>query len=133
VVHDQHVVGLLLDDARDALPVLRPENQRLEDEQVERPLQVWGGEPIGRQLWLEGTAYEIVGVAADDVNAAFHNHDRDPKVYLPLTAARTDRKQMEFLIRASGDPARCPARSVARFATRWQAASSPTPSRSIRL
>jgi len=38
MVDDQHVVGLLLDRARDALSVLAAEDQRAEDQEVECPL-----------------------------------------------------------------------------------------------
>jgi len=40
VIDDEDVVGLLLDDAGDPLPVLRAEDQRPEDEEVEGALQV---------------------------------------------------------------------------------------------
>ena len=64
-----------------------------------------GRDPIGQRLWTGGTSYEVVGVVADYANARLQNHDWDPKVYLPLTATRTDAKRMEFLIRANSDPA----------------------------
>src|SRR5256886_15904174 len=40
VIDDEDVVGLLLDDPGDPLPVLRAEDERPEDEQVERALQM---------------------------------------------------------------------------------------------
>jgi hypothetical protein len=64
-----------------------------------------GRDPIGQRLRIGETGYEVVGVVADYANTTFQNHDRDPKVYLPLTATRTDAKRVEFLIRATNDPA----------------------------
>jgi len=74
-------------------------------------------EPIGKRIRL-GTAstfFEVVGVAPDleDVNGPFNNVR--PTVYVPyrqgklfLKGVQTDTPpyQMQFLIRASGDPAR---------------------------
>jgi hypothetical protein len=37
--HLQHLLGSLLDDAGDGMPVRRPEGERLQDEQIERSLQ----------------------------------------------------------------------------------------------
>ena len=47
MIHDEDVVGLALDRPRDGLPVLRPEDQRPEDQQVERALQVGGIFAVG--------------------------------------------------------------------------------------
>src|SRR5262249_22667873 len=40
VIDDEDVVGLALDEAGDALAVLRAQDERPQDEQVERPLQM---------------------------------------------------------------------------------------------
>jgi putative ABC transport system permease protein len=61
-------------------------------------------DPVGRQLWMADTAYEIVGVVADYKNTTFQARDWNPKVYVPLSLGRTDAKRMEFLIRAKNDP-----------------------------
>jgi len=63
-----------------------------------------GADPIGRELWIGQTPYEVVGVVADYKNTAMQNHDWDPKVFLPLPRAQDDRKDVAFLVRASGDP-----------------------------
>jgi ABC-type antimicrobial peptide transport system permease subunit len=63
-----------------------------------------GADAIGRQLWSNGTAYEVVGIVADYRSTALQNHERDPKLFLPLDASAAP-KQMTFLVRASGDPA----------------------------
>jgi hypothetical protein len=42
---------------------------------------------------------------ADYKNTAFQARDWSPKFSLPLPVGRTDAKRLEFLIRASGDPA----------------------------
>jgi hypothetical protein len=47
VVDDQHVARLRLDRARDPLPVLRAEDERAQDEQVERALQMGGVLAVG--------------------------------------------------------------------------------------
>ncbi len=60
--------------------------------------------PIGRRVWLRGTSYEILGLVAQYSNYALQNHDRDPKLFLPLDSS-PDRTAMDFLVRASGDPA----------------------------
>ena len=39
MLHQQFVVGAFLDGAGDALPVLRPQRQRAQDQQVEGSLQ----------------------------------------------------------------------------------------------
>jgi predicted permease len=61
--------------------------------------------PIGQPLWIDDVSYEVVGVVADYKNTTFQARERDPKLYLPLAVARGDAKRMEFLIRASDDPA----------------------------
>ena len=60
---------------------------------------------IGQLAWIGDTAYEIVGVVADYKNTAFQNRDRNAKMYLPLASGRTDETRMDFLLRATGDPA----------------------------
>jgi putative ABC transport system permease protein len=62
-----------------------------------------GQDPIGQRLWLRGDPYEIVGVVTQYFNAALQPHERDPKVYVPLTESASV-TEMEFLIRASADP-----------------------------
>jgi putative ABC transport system permease protein len=64
-----------------------------------------GGHAIGRQLWIAGAGHEIVGVVADYKSTTFQPQEREAKVYLPLPAGRTDAVRMEFLIRATSDPA----------------------------
>jgi len=61
-------------------------------------------DPVGRELWMDGRSYEIVGVVADYKNAALQNPDRNPKVFLPLSDDPAA-KQATFLIRASIDAA----------------------------
>src|SRR4029077_11059502 len=64
-----------------------------------------GRDPIGQRLRIGEIAYEGVGVVADYTHVRLQGHDWDPKVYLPLTATRTDATRVEFLIRATDDPA----------------------------
>jgi ABC-type antimicrobial peptide transport system permease subunit len=63
-----------------------------------------GQSAVGRQIWLRGTAYEVVGVVTQYFNAAIQPTDWDPKVYLPL-AAQSDAKQLTFIVRAAANPA----------------------------
>jgi predicted permease len=66
--------------------------------------RLFQGQPaIGRQLWLRGSAYEVVGVVAQYVNLALQPPDMDPKVYLPLSTSPGGQRA-NFLIRAAGDP-----------------------------
>ncbi len=62
-----------------------------------------GRDPVGQHLWLRGSAYEIVGVVAQYVNAALQSHERDPKLYLPFEG-NVSARNVAFLVRASSDP-----------------------------
>jgi putative ABC transport system permease protein len=62
------------------------------------------GNPVGRQIWLDGTSYEIVGIVAQYMNAAMQTNDWKPKIYLPLTAPTPSVRQLTFMIRATSDP-----------------------------
>jgi putative ABC transport system permease protein len=62
-----------------------------------------GLDPVGRQLWMGQTSYDVVGVVADYKNTSMQNHDWDPKVFVPLPADQTDKKSVAFLVRASAD------------------------------
>jgi hypothetical protein len=64
-----------------------------------------GANPLGRRVWIGDSSHEIVGVVADYTNAAFQPPDRKPKLYLPLTETRASVTRMQFLIRATSDPA----------------------------
>jgi predicted permease len=63
------------------------------------------GDAIGRQLWISGVPYEVVGVVAQYLNATLQPRERDPKVFVPLATTRADAKTMTFVVRASADPA----------------------------
>jgi predicted permease len=62
------------------------------------------GDAIGRQVWISGVPYEVVGVVAQYLNATLQPRERDPKVFVPLATTRTDAKTMTFVVRASVDP-----------------------------
>lgn len=62
------------------------------------------GDAIGRQVWISGVPYEVVGVVAQYLNARLQPRERDPKVFVPLGTTRTDVKTMTFVVRASADP-----------------------------
>ncbi len=61
------------------------------------------GDAIGRQVWIGGVPYEVVGVVAQYLNATLQPRERDPKVFVPLATTRTDAKTMTFVVRASAD------------------------------
>ena len=58
---------------------------------------------VGQQIWLHGTAYEIVGTVAQYVNVALQTTDLDPKVYLPM-GSDDQATQQAFVIRTTTDP-----------------------------
>jgi putative ABC transport system permease protein len=62
------------------------------------------GDAIGRQVWISGVPYEVVGVVAQYLNATLQPRERDPKVFVPLATRATDAKSMTFVVRASGEP-----------------------------
>jgi hypothetical protein len=68
--------------------------------------QVFGdSSAIGRQVWIDKAAYDIVGVVADYISTPVERRLPAPKVFLPLPAETKDSKEMRFLVRATGDPA----------------------------
>jgi ABC-type antimicrobial peptide transport system permease subunit len=68
--------------------------------------QVFGNPAaIGRQVWMNKTAYDIVGVVADYNSIPVESRLPAPKVYLPLPAETKDTRSIRFLVRATGDPA----------------------------
>jgi putative ABC transport system permease protein len=68
--------------------------------------QVFGeSSAIGRQIWMDKAAYDIVGVVADYVSTPVESRLPAPKVFLPLSADTADTKTMRFLVRATTDPA----------------------------
>jgi ABC-type antimicrobial peptide transport system permease subunit len=68
--------------------------------------QVFGESPaIGRQIWMDKAAYDIVGVVADYISTPVESRLPAPKVFLPLSPETADTKTMRFLVRATNDPA----------------------------
>ena len=68
--------------------------------------QVFGdSSPIGHQVWMDTTAYDIVGVVADYISTPVERRLPAPKVFLPLPAETKDSREMRFIVRATGDPA----------------------------
>lgn len=63
-----------------------------------------GRDPIGQRVWMADTPYEIVGLVSNYTTTAFQNHDRDPKLFLPLDLGARGDRQMSFLVRATDDP-----------------------------
>ena len=61
--------------------------------------------PIGRQVWLDKVAYDIVGVVADYMSSPIESRLAKPKIFVPLPHEPRDTGSIRFLIRATGDPA----------------------------
>jgi len=67
--------------------------------------QMFGASPpLGRQVWIEQTAYEVIGVVADYRTNPIETRVVSPKIYLPLSTDTTQTTSVRFLIRAAGDP-----------------------------
>ncbi|HLG56059.1 MAG TPA: ABC transporter permease [Vicinamibacterales bacterium] len=60
--------------------------------------------PIGRQVWVAGAAYDVVGLAANYASRPVEYRVSLPKLFLPLATAPQALKQVRFLVRANGDP-----------------------------
>jgi putative ABC transport system permease protein len=68
--------------------------------------QMFGASPpLGRQVWMNNLAYDIVGVVADYMTNPVETRVVAPKVFLPLPVEPKETTSMRFLIRATGDPA----------------------------
>jgi len=68
--------------------------------------QVFGdSSPIGRQVWMDKAAYDIVGMVADYISTPVERRLPGPKIFLPLLAETKDAREMRFLVRATADPA----------------------------
>jgi hypothetical protein len=64
-----------------------------------------GRNPVGGQLWLDESSFEIVGVVADYFSNPLQYPRADPKVFLPLALGEGTVRRLEVIVRASGDPA----------------------------
>jgi predicted permease len=64
-----------------------------------------GVSPVGRQVWIGNTGYDIVGVVADYTTSPVETRYVMPKVYVPLSNDRSQVPFVRFAIRARGDPA----------------------------
>jgi predicted permease len=66
--------------------------------------QLFGGaSPVGRQVWIDKVAYDIVGVVADYMSNPVESRLMTPKIFLPLSIGAKDSTDVRFLIRATGD------------------------------
>lgn len=59
---------------------------------------------IGGRVWLDTTAYDVVGVAANFANQPFFR-DYDPRIFVPLIPDPKTFTRAAFVIRARDDPA----------------------------
>src|SRR5688572_24063059 len=66
--------------------------------------QLWPGrDPIGMHAWIDGNAVEIVGVSADYNSVLLRS--APPAMFVPLSQQMNAFQRLDFLIRASNDPA----------------------------
>lgn len=61
--------------------------------------------PVGERLWAGDTAYEIVGVTADYADSPQQARNPGAKLFLPMAIGTRAARQLQFIIRAEGDPA----------------------------
>jgi predicted permease len=61
--------------------------------------------PIGERVWIGGTAYEIVGVTSDYADSPQQARNPAAKLFLPIATGNRAARQLQFIIRAEGDPA----------------------------
>jgi hypothetical protein len=61
--------------------------------------------PVGERVWVGDTAYEIVGVTADYADSPQHARNPAAKLFLPMAVGTRAARQLQFIIRAEGDPA----------------------------
>jgi ABC-type antimicrobial peptide transport system permease subunit len=67
--------------------------------------QMFGASPpLGRQVWMDKAAYDVVGVVADYATNPIESRVVTPKIYLPLSTDAAQTTSVRFLIRANGDP-----------------------------
>jgi ABC-type antimicrobial peptide transport system permease subunit len=64
-----------------------------------------GRDPIGSRVWIDQTAFDIVGVVADYSGNPIQPPDFAAKVFLPLALESKELKRVQFLVRTTGDPA----------------------------
>jgi putative ABC transport system permease protein len=60
--------------------------------------------PVGRQVWLDRAAYDVVGVVRDYMSNPMERRSAAPQMFVVLPDDARDARVMRFLIRAAGDP-----------------------------
>jgi putative ABC transport system permease protein len=60
--------------------------------------------PIGRQVWLDRTPYDVIGVVRDYTSNPIERRKTAPQMFVVLPDDARDARVMRFLIRAAGDP-----------------------------
>jgi ABC-type antimicrobial peptide transport system permease subunit len=67
--------------------------------------QMFGASPaLGRQVWMDKVAYDVVGVVADYTTNPTEIRFVTPKIYVPLSTDAAKTTSVRFLIRTAGDP-----------------------------
>lgn len=64
-----------------------------------------GASPIGRQVWSQGKAYDVIGVVPDYPDNPTQYRMIPPRVYRPLSLEPREVTSVRFLVRAQDDPA----------------------------
>jgi predicted permease len=59
---------------------------------------------LGRQIWLDHTPHEVVGVVSDYMSAPIDRRTTAPQIFFPLTDDARGVRVLRYLVRASGDP-----------------------------
>jgi predicted permease len=67
--------------------------------------QMFGASPpLGREVWMDKTAYDVIGVVADYTTNSIESRVVAPKIYVPLATDAARTTSVRFLIRTAGDP-----------------------------
>lgn len=62
------------------------------------------GNALGATLWVASQPYDVVGIARDYTSNPFLQAGDQPRIFLPLSADRTEAR-LQVIVRVAGDPA----------------------------
>lgn len=66
--------------------------------------RLFGGSTAGTKVWMDGTPYDIVGIAANYSSNPFRDAEAEPRVFVPLSQTDDVPRRVNVLIRAVGEP-----------------------------
>jgi putative ABC transport system permease protein len=61
--------------------------------------------PIGRQVWLDRSPYDVIGVVRDYMSHPIERRNTAPQIFVVLPDDARDARVLRFLVRTTGDPA----------------------------